>query len=304
MTTLDPLMPIPLLVLYLVLALTTFTVCFLAFVAMFRTKRTPYATKLLSMGLLTYDNLFLLISCFSKMFNYNDIYVVWHITRGFQLASQLIVCSMALERVFVLNWPYKYLKVVTDTRTKCVCITIFFFSFLQYAVVRVGVCYARNKGLNCGWGMPVYFVIYTVLVPAISFVSFFKIHKIIRGTGNSSTAMSTFRQYKRTAVSFMLLINTTFSQVVWIGLSVLYFTRTAQGIKEEGFVATLTDWVNVFNCIVDVLIYVIWFRETRMELMKLVKGVFPAFKTKIEKLRIEIYQINLSENVTYVSTIS
>ena len=297
MTTFDPLMPIPLLVLYLGLAFSTFTVCFLAFVAMFRTKRTPYATKLLSMGLLTYDNLFLLLSCVTKMFYYNDFYVLWHITRGFQLASQIIVCSMALERLFVLNWPYKYLKVVTEGRTKFVCIAIFFFSFLQYAAVRVGVCYARNKGLNCGLGMPIYFVIYTVLVPAISFISFIKIHKIIRASENSATTMNTARQYKGTAASFMLLINTTFSQVVWVGLSVVYFTRTAQGIKDDGIVATLTDWVNVFNCIIDVLIYVIWFRETRMELMKLVKGVCPAFKTKIEKLRIEIYQINISQSV-------
>ena len=298
MAMFNPWMPIPLVVIYLGLALATFTVCFLAFIAISRTKRTPYATKLLSMGLLTYDNLFLLISCVPKMFNYNDVYVIWHVARGFQLASQIIVCSMALERLFVLNWPYKYLKVVTEMRTKIVCITIFIFGFLQYAVVRGGMCYARNKVLNCGLGMPIYFVIYTVLVPTISFISFVKIHRIIRASENNSTTMKTFRQYKGTAASFMLLINTTFSQVVWIGLSVLYFTRTAQGIQDDGVVATLTDWVNIFNCIVDVLIYVFWFRETRMELMKLVQGICPAFKAKIEKMRIEIYQINLSENAT------
>ena len=294
MISFDPMMPIPLLVLYIGISSSTFIVCFLAFVAMSRTKRTPYATKLLSMGLLTYDNLFLLLSCVSKLFNYQDFHLVVHITRGFQLASQIIVCCMALERLFVLNWPYKYLKVLTERRTKVVCVSVFFFSFLQYAAVRVGVCYARNKVLNCGLGMPIYFVIYTILVPAVSFISFIKIHKIIRASRNTYTTMNTFRQYKRTTASFILLINTTFSQVVWIGLSVMYFTRTASGVKEEGFVATLTDWVNVLNCMIDVLIYVIWFRETRMELMKLVKGICPAFKQKIEKLRIEIFQITLA----------
>ena len=292
-----PLMSVHLLALYVCLSSTILILCMLSFVAVCHTKKTPYATKLLSLGLLTYDSLFLALSSVSKLFDYNDVYPIWHANIGFQLAAQIIVACMALERLFVLNWPYIYLRVVNDSRTKIVCTAVSIFGFLQFAAVRGAVYYARNKAINCGLGFGAYLIAVSVLVPAVSFISFIKIYRIIRQSGTRDRTMYAVRQYKGTVAAFLVLVNTTVSQAVWLGLSVLYFTRTASGVAETGLIATLADWSYLINCIVDPAIYVIWFSETRMELLKLLKGICPCVKPKIEKLRVEIYQLSFMNKV-------
>ena len=290
-----PLMPIYLLVLYLSLSSAVLVLCMLSFVAIYRTKKTPYATKLLSLGLLTYSSLFLALSLVSKLFDFSDVYPIWHATRGYQVAAQIVVGCMALERLFVLNWPYVYLRVVNERRTKILCIAVVVFGFLQYAAVRGAVCYARNKAVNCGLGLAAYLIAVSVLVGAVSFICFIKIYKIITQNVTKNCKTHAVRQYKGTVASFLVLVNTTVSQAVWLGLSVWYFTRTANGLTASGLVATPADWSYLINCIVDPAIYVIWFRETRMELLKLLKGICPCVKPKIEKLRTEIYQLSFMD---------
>ena len=288
----NPLMPISLVVLYVCLASAILILCVLSAIAMARTKKTPYGAKLLSLGLLTYDILFLLFSPVSKLFDFNDVFFIQHATRGFQIAAQVVVGCMALERLFVLNWPYVYLRLMTERRIKVVCIAAIVFGFLQYAVYRGSVCYARNKALNCGLTLATYLVTVSTMLPAASLISFIKIYKIIRRSEDKHHPMHAIRQYKGTVAAFLVLVNTTVSQVVWLGLSVLYFTRTASGAPVDGFMATLADWSYLINCIVDPTIYVIWFSETRMELMKLVKGVCPWVKPRIEGLRVEVFQLD------------
>ena len=290
----QPLMPLSLLVSYICLSSAVLIPCMLSTVAVYRTKRTPYATKLLSLALLTYDILFLMLSAVTKLFDYNDVYPIWHVTRGFQIAAQIIVGCLALERLFVLNWPYVYLRVMTERRTKVICTAVSIFGFVQYSVVRGAVCYARNRAVNCGFGFAAYLVTLCTLVPAVSVICFIKIYKIIR---QSEDKHRTVKQYKGTGAAFLVLVNTIVSQVLWLGLTVLYFTRTASDKVGDGFVATLTDWTYLINCIVDPAIYVIWFSETRMELLKLIKGVCPCLKPKIEKLRMEIYQLSFTNEI-------
>ena len=40
------------------------------------------------------------------------------------------------------------------------------------------------------------------------------------------------------------------------------------------------------------MIYALWFGETRMEVFKIVQGVYPFVRPKIEQLRAEIYQFD------------
>ena len=291
-------MPTHFVVVYWCVASAIMILCVFSALAVKRTKRTPYGVKLLSLGLLTYDILFLLTSLVTKLFAYTDLYPLWHTSRGFQFAAQIIVCCMAFERYFVLNWPYKYLRLMTERRTEAICISVIVFGFAQLALFRGTVCYSRNRALNCGFTWASYLLMISILLPAASFICFIKIFKIIRRSAKKHRSGHSIRQYKGTIASFMVLVNTTISQVAWLGLSVFYFTRTASGKAEDGYVATLADWSNLVNCIVDPAIYVIWFSETRMQLLKLVKGICPCVKPKIEKLRIEIYQLSFLKDTS------
>ena len=288
----NPLMPVSLVVLYLCLASAILILCSLTAVAVYRTKKTPYGAKLLSLGLLTYDILFLLFGIVTKRFEFNDVYMIWHATRGFKIAAQFVVGCMALEILFVLNWPYVYLRVMTERRIKVACTAVITFGFIHYALIRGTVCYARNMAINCGIDLAAYLLTYCIVIPAISFICFIKIYKVIRNSEDKHRSMHAIRQYKGTVAAFLVLVNTTISQIVYLGLSVLYFTRTANGQVADGFVGTLADWSNFVNCIVDPAIYVIWFSETRMELLKLVKGVCPWVKPRIERLRVEVFQLD------------
>ena len=288
----NPLMPISLVVLYWCLATAILVLCILSTVAVYRTKKTPYATKLSSLGLLTYNNLFLLTSLVTKLFAYEDVYPLWHISRGCQLASQIIICFMSIERLFVLSWPYMYLRVMTERRTKQICTGVIVFGFLQAALYRGTACYARNKALNCGLVLAIYMISISIILPAVSFICFIKIFKIIRRSEGKHRPMHNIRQYKGTVASFMVLVNATFNQIIWIGLSVFYFTRTTNGTKDDGLVGTLTDWSNLVNCTVDPLIYVMWFNETRLQLFKMFEGICPFVGPEIDRLKVEIYQLD------------
>ena len=288
----NPLMPVSLVVLYWCLSAVILIFCVVSAVAMKRTKRTPYAAKLLSLGLLTYHILFLIVSPVSKLFDLNDSYIIWHAIRGFQIAAQLVVGCVSLERLFVLNWPYVYLRVMTERRTNLVCSFAIIFAFLQYAVYRGSVCYTRNKALYCGLSLGAYLIPLSALVPVVSFVSFIKIYKIIRKSEDIHRTMHSIRQYKGTVATFLVLVNTTISQVIWVSLSVLYLNRSSNGAEEDGLFATLADWGNLLNCTVDPFIYVMWFNETRMQFFKMFKVICPYVRPKIEQLRVEIYQLD------------
>ena len=146
----NPLMPVSLVVLYWCLSAAILILCVVSSVAMGRTKRTPYTAKLLSLGLLIYDILFLILSPVSKLFDFNDVYLIWHAIRGFQIAAQVVIASMSIERLAVFNWPYEYLRVMTERRTKTICIAVCTLGYLHYAVMRGVFCYASDTVDNCG----------------------------------------------------------------------------------------------------------------------------------------------------------
>ena len=288
----NPLMPVSLVVLYWCLSVVILIFCVVSAVAMKRTKRTPYGTKLLSLGLIMYDILFLIVSPVSKLFDFNDSYPIWHATRGFQIAAQIVVASMSIERLFVLNWPYTYLRVVTERRIKVVCSTVIIFGYLHFVLYKGSACYARGMVPNCGFFWSSYLVTLSFLLPAVSFACFVKIYKIICRSEGTHRPMHTVRQYKGTVASFMVLVNATFSQIVWICLSVLYFIRARNGGVDDGLFGTLGDWSNLVSCIVDPLIYVMWFNETKMQLLSIFQRTCPFVRPKIERLRVEIYHLD------------
>lgn len=273
-------------------------VCCISLVAIQRTRKTPYSTKILSIGLLVYDSLFLICSSTAKMFKYTDAFIIQQSARGFQISSNLIILGMALERLFVLNWPYIYLKVATKHRTRIVCFGVIFFAALQYIAVRGLGCYARSRFVDCGLVLQIYFVSIAFIVPILSFIAYYKIYTIVRQKGSEHSFKYRPTQYKGTIVSFVYLINATLSMLTFLGLAIFYAMRTSKGVKEDGLVGMWTDSLNIINCIADPLIYVIYFREARLEILKMLALVCPFQIPKIETMRMEIFNIMTSSSKT------
>ena len=293
MVTITPVLPMSLLVLYYAISLMTFILCLILFVAIKRTKKTPYATKLLSMGLLLYDCLFLISSCAGKLFTYEDSYYVQHLSRGFQIAGQTLVLGMGLERLFVLNWPYVYLRVVSSRVIRNVCVVIFLVSFLQYVVIRGLVCYSINRMIYCGKTMSVYFISLCCIFLVISVFSYGKIYRIVRQKESTEGHRLSLLQYKGTLTSFVYLINATVTQLVHLGISVFFARRAVTQLNGNGLVLVFVDSAYLVSCIIDPLIYVLVFKATRLEVWKLVAFICPSLKPRIEAMRVDVYNITV-----------
>ena len=278
-----PALPGYLLVLYFCTSMLTVIFCSVALLAISRTKKTPYSAKLLSMGLLCFDILFLLSASISKLFKPEDIFIMQHLARGFQISAQTVVVSMSFERLFVLNWPYVYLRMATKHRVRLVCGGIFILSFLQYVAFRGSICYARNMPRICGLPIPVYYFLLSFILPMASFASYMKIYKIIK----NSAIKQPIRQYKGTLVSFLFLVNSVASLLILLGLSLYNILRSDRGDGNR-YVAVLADSVGVINSILDPTIYVVWFKETRFEILKIVERLCPRINPVVQKMYVDI----------------
>ena len=99
------------------------------------------------------------------------------------------------------------------------------------------------------------------------------------------------RQYKGTRISLLCLINQMISLVVNMLLVVIFYLVNVNTTGGNGHLAEIANYCNLMNCIVDPLIYVIWLRETRLQILKMVQLIFPYFKKTIEDMRIDIFNI-------------
>ena len=55
----------------------------------------------------------------------------------------------------------------------------------------------------------------------------------------------------------------------------------------------ITDFITLVNCYIDPLIYVIWYKETKLELLKVAQTCLPRLKPKIQKMQTAIYNIQI-----------
>ena len=76
-------------------------------------------------------------------------------------------------------------------------------------------------------------------------------------------------------------------------LRLLHCIRTYKGLTEDGLTAVLADSANVVNCVADPFIYVLIFKETRLEKLKMIKVLCPCLKSTIQKVQISIFDIHV-----------
>ena len=287
----SPLLPLNLLLVYLAASVIALSLCMLTFIAVYKTKRVPYPTKLLSLGLILYDCLFLVIAIGAKFVTFEESVTLRLIYRGFQLAARIIVTFMAVERLFVLNWPYIYIRLGNKRRTRKVCICIIVVSLLQYLLIRLLLCNARGKATSCSSTLGNYYAIILTCCLVVSIAAYVKIFALVY---KSSTKMTNLAEYKGTRASFLFLLNSavTFSGYIAIAIYLAVGVSTEDS-ENQILISNLTDFVYVITCIFDSLVYAIWFKETQMEILRLFSHICPCVKPTVEKMRIQVFNIDL-----------
>ena len=286
-------LPISEIVGYLVGATIACLLSLLSFIAIRRTKKTPYATKVLSLGLLCCNINFLILSGISRCVAFEEFGIIQHVARGFHISAQYMVCGMAIERYIVINKPYMYLRIATEKRTHIVCGSVMVTGFVLTMLVRGLGCYARGRFQSCGLIMSVYFVVICVVLQLISFICYGSVSGTIcrKETTQLNDFNHRFSENKGTMVSVMYLLNTTLNTLAYIGLSSIKLKMSLDGEESSGELIIWADLIKLVNCFIDPFIYIIWFRETRMEILKLFQVFCPSLKPKIEQMRVEIFNI-------------
>ena len=297
MLNIPPVLPLYLLVIYLVTSLVALCLCLTSIYAIYHTKRTPYPAKLLSLGLLIYDCLFLVTTSVGVFFASEDSSPLLFFSKGFQVSAMVVVSSMSLERLFVLNWPYVYMRIASKRNTRKVCVAIIVLSFLQYGFIRILVCRETRGTGYCARSMAIYYALLLAGILVVSISSYVKIIRIIR---NKSEQMTSLKYYKSTAASLMFLVNIAVSMLVYIGLSVHVAMTIAIEREVPVEIATISNFVYLLNCIIDPLIYVLWFKEARLEILKIFSHVCQCLSPSVERMRVEVFNIcviPVAENV-------
>ena len=288
MLTYAPVWATEYIVIYYVASFVTIFLCLVIFAGIARTKKTPYPTKLLCMGLLSYNCLFLIVANVSKLFSHEDSLLLRHLSRGFQTAAKILVAFMAYERFFVLNWPYIYLK-KSKKLIRNVCLSIIALSFLNFALLKGTICYARGQYYKCLGN--IYLPVASALILVSSFAVFTQIYTVIRRKALAA------RQYKATIVSFLYLVNCTVFMGLYLGLSVYsaFVWASDETPVPDGWLHQLSDVIYVVNCITDALIYGLWFREVRLEILKVVAVCFPSLESYVEQMRLDVFAVAVYE---------
>ena len=93
-------------------------------------------------------------------------------SRACMLSALVNVCCMSVERLFALNWPNTYIRVVTKGRTTKACVAIIIGCFLQFILARIIGCALQGKNLLCPAIGSTYFLVVSVCLLLISSASF------------------------------------------------------------------------------------------------------------------------------------
>lgn len=256
--------------------------------------------RFLSSGLIVFDT-FAVFSFTVRKFMDNDHWNIgFHVFGvGFCFLSYITVGIMSLERLVVFHSPNFYLRNFVEFRVRRFVSTVWIVSAIVYYFTRYGACYIMFPDATmydvlgrCNNVSFTLFGLTIMSVIVISLLCYAKIFMIIwsetrKSEKNSSMSLTStarsIKQYKSTTVVFVYLL-----AVILTGLG--YTLVMAQGLDSKPQ-RLFTDAVNTFNCLVDPCIYVLWFRECRLEMLKMFSVCLPRLSNNIEKMRMNVFEV-------------
>lgn len=273
----------------------------LALVALRRTKSTPETARFFTSALISYDIIAVFsfnVRKFVENHDWNTIIQVFGVS--FCNLALVTIGLMSLERLVIFYSPYFYLRYVTTELVKKSTITCWIVYFISYWFVRIAVCAithppfvfinvigACNKITFYYYGLAISFV------SIMSLLCYAKILLIIRKermqtstTGNISTNtinLKFLRNYRSTSLVFVYSVTSIASAVMYAIIISLNLGPIPLRLWN--------DAINTLCCTMDPFVYVIWYKECRMEMLKLFSCWFPSLQPRVEQMRRDIFYI-------------
>lgn len=264
----------------------------ISLVALNRTSHVPKTARFLSSALLVFDFVALFLFTLRKIVIGVRINLyVQIIGFSWSFIAYIVIAIMSLERLLVFQWPNLYLRRFSFSRFRAFALVIWTFYLAFYAgfVTHCFHWYNTDKDLR-GCFDPLIFKYIHVTFPASAGISCLCLSKVAFLIRSHTTRIASLQSYKSTITVFLCCLNYLVTAVLYA--VVLYVTVT-----ENLYRRVFVDVTMMINASLDICVYVLWYKECRLEVLKMLERYFPSLTGKIAKMRIEIFDI-----ITYSST--
>ena len=269
----------------------------LALIALSRTKNIPKTACILSTSLLFFDCVTVLTYGVRNIVTDPVLLnIITLVGIGWATSSFINVAVMALDRLILFQWPYFYVRRFTNGSY----VTVYYIIIAVYLIIFSG------HWVNCFISMSDYretrqcmlplIIGYMTVTQSVSVLvcipCFLWIAVIIIKQRQKKRSRS---EKNPTIVVFVCCINYGLST---IGVFILLYTICQFTIIAR---RTATDIIHFVNVLVDTAVYVLWFKECRYELFKIIGCLIPPLRQRIERMRNEVFDVTGSGGTTSTS---
>lgn len=273
------------------------------FFAMRRTKNIPQMARFLGLSLVVFYALIILLLAIRKFqTDWHVQIVIMVIIFGIRHTATVTVALMSVERFVLFRFPYFYIRHVWKAKVKCVVATLWLLCFASFSTNVYMSCHDECGGDNStcvrecasacfiGFTVPVFTVVAMLTIICYVYI----IAKIAK-----YKLQEYRRHYKTTVVLFINAVN-----FICYAIVLLVESLMKPEFGEENFIF---DIFVLLTGSLDTAIYVLWFRECRLELLKMIAWIHPKLQVKADKIRVDVFQIQLKQiepqaNCTVYST--
>lgn len=269
----------------------------LALIALLRTRKTPKRARFLSSALLVFDFLSTLFYTVRKVVvppEYNLLCQL--LALGCSYSAYLNIAIMSLERLLYLQWPLLYLRYIRFSVIKIFSVVIWglYQGIWSFQCVQ---CYLQVSPANMESYLCFELAIlrHAMIVFTLSaLVSCYCLVSILRIIKKQNTKMPGNKGKLRLHKSTMcVLICCGNYLVTTIWTVILTFC-----VQENVIRRIVIDIVLTVNGFVDTSVYVLWYKECRLQLLKMMSVMCPFLKRRVEEMRISVFEIRtFKENI-------
>jgi len=279
----------------------------LAIVALRRTKKSPPSAKFLATCLLTIDCMFICVSSVRKLVHdplaNTSLQAIGNTV--IQLAY-FTVAIMSVERFFMFHSPMIYVRRCTLRVLRTVLASVWVSVIVSSFTVRYGLCYVKFRSLVvfdvsgvCNQITTAYYSFLVITTVFTCSFSYYRIFKIVQGkqTTNGDLNLSMkcvfgiVRGYKGT--SLVLVYASIIIGSLFVYLILIILLR--QNYLDMGTFRIMTDAVTHVNCFFDPFLYVLWFKECQLEVLKMFSFLGENVRTQVVKMKMEVFDIVISD---------
>lgn len=282
----------------IVLVLVSLVILFvngISFIALKRTRHTPRTAKFLSSSLLVFDFVATLMYTIRRLITDTQLNFLFQIlAMSFNYLGFIDIAIMSIERLILFHWPNFYIRKITLSAFRRIC----FASWVLYILFWLSDCIMCYVAVDDNDPKTIYCftdVIHRHIrivywsTTMVSCVCLMKIIVIITNQSSKMTGNKTvWHTNKSTMVVLICIVNYIITTVC--GFFITYFV-------EEAYLRRLfNDLLMICNGLVDTSVYVLWFKECRLEILKILGKMFPSLNKYAEAMRIIVFDITTYNN--------